>query len=179
MADRFVEALRSLERDGDAGPLGDLYADDSRAGSVQHPDAYLGRDGARQFWAAYRSTFATVESTFRTVIGGDRAAALEWTTAGTVSGNLVRYDGVTVLEFGDGRIVRSCAYYDATQLGRTTLRAAGVFPGSDAVPGMVPVEPVGQGDETSVPVRTEGPGGVDARPVVEENGWRSDPGETG
>jgi hypothetical protein len=179
MAGRFVEALRSLERDGDPGPVSGLYADDSRAGSVQRPDAHQGRVGVRQFWAAYRSTFGTVESTFRTVVEGDHAAALEWTTAGTVGGQLVRYDGVTVLEFDDGWIVRSCAYYDATQLGRETLRAAGISSGAGVVPEISTVEPVGEADATPVPVATEGPGVVDARPVPGDDGWRPDPGETG
>ena len=111
---------------------------------------YRGPDGARQFWLNYRSTFGDVESSFRTVVSSKDAAALEWTTEGTVSGTPVRYDGVTVLELAGGKITRSCAYFDTTRLGRETLRA-----------------------------RLPGPGGVDARLVDERDGWRSDPEEIG
>jgi ketosteroid isomerase-like protein len=164
VAQRFMEALRSLEHDGDPAALADLYAEDSRSGNLQRPDGFQGREGARQFWLTYRSTFGDVRSEFRTVVASADAAALEWTTEGTVNGRPVRYDGVTVLELAGGEIVRSCAYYDPTWLGRETLRAS--------------AEAAADGADDATE-REAGPGGVDARPIPEADGWRPDPEETG
>jgi hypothetical protein len=177
--------------------LADLYAEKSRSGNVQNPDGFLGPDGARQFWLTYRSTFGEVRSEFRTVVASDDAAALEWTTEGTVSGRPVRYDGVTVLDLVGGQIARSCAYYDATRLGREALRASTTDGGpvetsgddsasaaaddtsGDDSASAADASGVGSAEPTADEVGGGGPGGVDARPVPETDGWRTDPEEVG
>ena len=196
VAQRFVEALRTLEREGDPTALADLYAEKSRSGNVQHPDGFRGPDGARQFWLTYRSTFGEVRSEFRTVVASDDAVALEWTTEGTVGGRPVRYDGVTVLDLVGGQIARSCAYYDATRLGREALRASATggpaetsghgddsaaaddTSGDDSA-SAADTSGVGSAEPTADEVGGGGPGGVDARPVPETDGWRTDPEEVG
>ena len=42
--------------------------------------------------------------------------ALEWTTEGTSNGNLVSYDGVSILEIEDGKVRRFMAYFDTRRL---------------------------------------------------------------
>ena len=119
VAKKFIEALRTLEDTKDAGPLAALYTDGAAVGNVIAPDGFHGQGGAREFWTEYRGTFDTAKSTFRNVIAGDGAAALEWTTEGTgFEGHPFRYSGVTVLEIEGDRVSRSSAYFDPKALGR-------------------------------------------------------------
>jgi ketosteroid isomerase-like protein len=114
----FIEALRGLEQTRAVEPLIALYAEESSVGNVLHPDHFQGPDGARRFWTEYRGTFETLESTFQNIIVTEDRAALEWATTGTTTdGAPVRYSGVTILEFNDGKITRSTAYFDPVRLG--------------------------------------------------------------
>jgi ketosteroid isomerase-like protein len=113
LARRFIAALEQLEAGDGADGLAALYADDAVSGNVATSRTYDGPDGAREFWTGYRSTFDRIASEFRTVTVSDDSAALEWRSTGTLTaGDDVDYEGVTVLELRDGRIVRSTAYFD-------------------------------------------------------------------
>lgn len=113
LTQRFIDALQKLESDGDPGDLVDLYGADAVCGNIATETTYDGPDGARDFWSGYRSTFSEIRSEFRDVVSSDGAAALEWVTTAKLSGgDPVEYEGVTVLEFGDGAITRSTAYFD-------------------------------------------------------------------
>jgi ketosteroid isomerase-like protein len=115
----FIEALRTLEQNRDVEPLVALYAPDAVAGNVVAPDHFHGPDGAHRFWSEYRGAFKTLMSSFRNVIVTDDRAALEWMTVGTAFDDApVQYSGVTVLEFRDGKITRSTAYFDPKGLGQ-------------------------------------------------------------
>lgn len=118
-ADAFIEALRRLEDDADAEPLVELFADDAVCDNVAAARGLRGRSGARQFWSQDRALFGEVHSEFRNVIVGEDRVALEWTRTGTArDGDPVEFDGVSVLELSDGRIVRFKAYFDPSALGR-------------------------------------------------------------
>lgn len=122
---RFIEGLQRLESSGDPDALAALFADDADVGNVLVPEAYHGRDGAREFWTAYRKHFGEVRSSFRAVIVGEGRAALEWTTTGTsADGAPIAYDGVSVLEIAGDRIARFRAYFDSATLGREMRQAA-------------------------------------------------------
>ena len=119
IAERFIEALRSLERERNVEPLVALYTPEAAVGNVLAPDGFQGTDGARQFWTEYRGTFGDAESEFRNVIVGNGCAGLEWMTSGTgLNGEALQYSGVTILETSGERVSRSCAYFDAKSLGR-------------------------------------------------------------
>ena len=118
LARTFIDALHTLEDAKDSGPLAALYTDEAKAGNLLAPDHFTGPEGARTFWTEYRGTFETARSTFRNVIATDHGAALEWTTKGTgFQGGDFEYSGVTLLEFGNGKITRSSAYFDPKALG--------------------------------------------------------------
>lgn len=118
LTQRFIAALGELEQGGRVDDLVTLYRDDAAVGNVLEDRPLQGRDGARSFWTMYRHTFKTVKSTFRNVIVGDGRASLEWTCKGSFrEGQPVTYGGVTILEFQDGAIARSWAYFDAASLG--------------------------------------------------------------
>lgn len=119
VANKFIEALWTLEDAKDVEPLAGLYADEAAVGNVIAPDRFHGQDGARQFWTEYRGTFDAAKSKFRNVIAGDGRAALEWTTEGTsFEGRPFSYAGVTILEIEGGKVTRSSAYFDPKALGR-------------------------------------------------------------
>ena len=119
IANKFIEALHTLEETKDAGPLAGLYADTATVGNIIAPDHFHGPDGARTFWTEYRGTFDQARSEFRSVIASDSRAALEWTTEGTsFSGAPLSYSGVTILDIDGGKITRSAAYFDPSALGR-------------------------------------------------------------
>jgi predicted ester cyclase len=125
---RFIQALGQLERDSRLEELVALYRDDAKIGNVLEPLPLQGRNGARNFWTMYRNTFREVRSSFRNVLADERRAALEWTCeAKGRHGQPIKYEGVTVLEFQDGLITRSWAYFDGAGLG-AQLRQPEIVP---------------------------------------------------
>ena len=116
IAERFVEALRTLEEDRDVEPLAEIHADDCVVGNVSVPETFDGQDGLREFWTEYRKTFGEMKSTFRNVFASDGRAALEWTTEGTSNGDTVSYDGVSILEIEGDKVRRFMAYFDTRNL---------------------------------------------------------------
>jgi hypothetical protein len=119
LAETFINALHKLEETGDAGEIASLYADSAEIANVVTPKTFQGVDGARDFWTRYRETFGEMRSEFRNVIAIEGRAALEWTTNGTSKENHeITYSGVTILEFDGDKISRSCAYFNAHDLGR-------------------------------------------------------------
>lgn len=118
LAERFIDALRALERERDLEAIAGLFAAESEIGNIVSPRQFSGLEGAREFWRSYRSTFDAMESTFRNVVAADGRAALEWVTHGTsTDGDPFSYSGVSMLEFADGRIRRFWAYFDPHALG--------------------------------------------------------------
>ena len=116
-AERFIEALRRLEEGGDLEAMVPLYADGARLSNPTDERPHEGPDGARRFWGAYRAAFADVHSEFRNVVETDDVAILEWRSRGrTADGGDFEYDGVSVVEFADGRIRRFRAYFDPNEL---------------------------------------------------------------
>ena len=118
VVDDFIEAIATLEQDSDTKPLVELYAEHSQCGNVLDPERFEGPEGAEQFWSAYRSQFADVTSTYQTVVASESSATLEWQSEATINDESLAYRGVTVLEFANGRIIRSCAYFDPTAIPR-------------------------------------------------------------
>lgn len=122
VARTFIDGLHRLESDRDLEAIIATFAEQCEVGNVVSPEQFSGRDGAREFWSKYRDAFGEVHSTFRNVISGDGAAALEWTTEGTnPKGDPFRYDGVSILEVQDGRITRFRAYFNPAALGHQLL----------------------------------------------------------
>ena len=96
VAERFVEALRSLEEDRDVDALVEIHTEDCDVGNVAVP-----------------RTFGEMSSEFRNIFADDAGhAALEWNTSGQANGNDVSYDGVSLLEIEAGKVSRFRAYFD-------------------------------------------------------------------
>lgn len=119
MARQFIAALGKLEEGRSADGLVALHGDEAEVGNVNVPEKFHGQEGARQFWSEYRETFETLRSEFRNVIEGEERVALEWTTTGrSGTGKEIAYDGVSIIEYRDGKIARFRAYFDPSALGR-------------------------------------------------------------
>lgn len=128
LARQFIDALLRLERDRQLDDLVGLYREDAVIGNVLEPSPLEGPRGARSFWSMYRDTFQEVHSSFRCILSTEGGAALEWTSKGTSrQGQPFSYDGMTLLEFQDGKIARSWAYFDPSALG-SQLRQPTVTP---------------------------------------------------
>ena len=116
-AEQFIDALRRVEDAGNVDAMAPLHAPDAEISNVTMAEPERGPDGAKHFWTKYRESFTRVHSEFRNLVESDEAALLEWTTdVTTAAGVSTRYDGVSVLEFGGGKIRRFRAYFDPTAL---------------------------------------------------------------
>jgi hypothetical protein len=132
LAQRFIDALRSIEREGHGAveSMAALFAD---AATLANPaldqtgHQRQGRDGARAFWNAYADAFAGATTEFSHVTIGSNAIGLFWTTRG---GSLdpddqpLSYVGATLVEHdGDGLITGFRGYYDTQALKATATGA--------------------------------------------------------
>jgi len=116
-ADEFIAALRRLEEHNDVEAIVSLFADDAEVSSLTDAVPHHGREGARRYWEAYRDSFEEVRSEFRNVVSGGDIVVLEWTSRGRgVEGRAFEYDGVSVVEFRDGKVRRFRAYFDPAEL---------------------------------------------------------------
>ena len=117
-AEQFIAALREVEDAGTVKAMGPLHTDDAEISNVAMTHTDRGPAGAEQFWTKYRESFTRVHSEFRNIVESEEAALLEWsTTVTTAVGVSTTYDGVSVLEYGDGgRIRRFRAYFNPNAL---------------------------------------------------------------
>ena len=114
-SEKFVEALKKLESDGDVETIAGLFSDDCEIGNVVTDKS----SNAKEFWEIYRKNFDTVSSEFKNKIFGENHSALEWTTSGKTSkGEEFQYSGVSILEVDGDKITRFHAYFDPAKLGK-------------------------------------------------------------
>jgi ketosteroid isomerase-like protein len=116
---QFTDALTALERDGDVDAIVSLFSDRCDIGNAVSPKVFVGHDGAREFWTAYRSWFGRIHSSIHNVIDSGGRSAIEWSSTGTsATGHFVSYEGVSILDFDGGRISRFRAYFNPDALSR-------------------------------------------------------------
>lgn len=116
---RFIDALGKLEEANELDPLVALFADSCEVGNVVAPRTFEGKEGAHAFWRTYRETLGDVKSEFRNIIATDDRVVLEWSTTGAnPEGKPIDYDGVSILEIEQDKIVRFWAYFDPAKLGQ-------------------------------------------------------------
>jgi limonene-1,2-epoxide hydrolase len=114
-ARRFVDALRSVEDDGDTDPMAALATDDTRWTSSGAAHSQQGPDGAQTFWEAYRRAYADITSHFTTVTETDSRAVLEWVSTGHHhDGQPVRYVGATMIDLDGDTVGEVRLYFDTT-----------------------------------------------------------------
>jgi ketosteroid isomerase-like protein len=125
-AQRFVDALRKLEKQGDVEAMVALFTDDAQVSNVVSAKVFSGADGARRFWTEYKATLGQVESTFRNMIESGDRVALEWETKGSANnGAAIAYEGVSIIEWDGDRVRRFFAYFDPHALGQELAHGNG------------------------------------------------------
>lgn len=115
-ADTFIQALYRLESDREVEPIASLFAPDADVSNPLVKHAGEGEGGAAAFWTSYRSAFETVHSEFRNIVEDDRASLLEWVSQGTSKSGPFRYGGVSVVEWGNGKVTAFRTYFDPAQV---------------------------------------------------------------
>lgn len=112
--DRFVETLLAAEQTGDAGPLSQLYAEESECKNLSNDEPANGVAGAKQFWDNYLKAFKSIKSHFHNILSTDDHAVLEWTSKGELpSGKPIEYRGVSVLMYEGDKVKCFHSYYDS------------------------------------------------------------------
>jgi ketosteroid isomerase-like protein len=128
LTERFTAALHHLDAESDAQPMVDLTADDAQLVKLNQTHEARGRDGAKRFWEDYRHVFGELETTFTSSTVGEKTAALEWESRGTLSsGKPFSYRGVTVIESdgSDNEMVTGVrTYYDSAAFLQETAGTA-------------------------------------------------------
>ncbi len=126
-AQQFIDALHELEQCDPAASetqidnLVTLFSPQTRLTNAALQLAgkeESGIDGARRFWSEYKSALGQCFSSFHHVTNDANAAGLFWTTEGTgMNGQAVKYDGVSLLEYGEDGLIRFFrGYYDTRDL---------------------------------------------------------------
>ena len=114
VAQRFVEALRAVEEQGDIERMVSLFDESAELSNPMGPAPHVGQEGAREFWRIYRDSFEQIHSDFSRIVESGDAAMLEWTSHGRIRGDRpIDYSGVSVLELRDGKVRRFRAYFDS------------------------------------------------------------------
>lgn len=118
ISEKFIEALSSLEANGEVEDIVALFSDDCEVGNVTLTNNLSGTEGAREFWTNYRKTFKDIKSEFKNKLAADGTAALEWITTGSsATGHEINYEGVSILETDGEKISRFYAYFNPAKLG--------------------------------------------------------------
>lgn len=113
VAQRFIEALRAVEEQGDIERMVSLFDEHAELSNPMGPAPHVGHDGAREFWRTYRDSFEEIRSDFSRIVETDDAAMLEWTSHGRIRGDRpIDYSGVSVLDVRDGKVRRFRTYFD-------------------------------------------------------------------
>ncbi|NEQ23776.1 MAG: nuclear transport factor 2 family protein [Microcoleus sp. SIO2G3] len=114
LAEKFMHTLQAIESSKDVEPLVALFASDAEVSNLLMTEPLTGQEGARQFWQKYLSVFDQIHSEFTHVAEGGHSIALEWTSTGTlISGEPIKYRGVSLIERHMGQVQRFRTYYDS------------------------------------------------------------------
>lgn len=120
IVEEFIRNLQAAERSGNPRDLVEMFDANAELANLTRTNTHsktTHKDSALHFWRQYLAAFESVQTEFTHQIDNGHAAVLEWWSRGLLSmGTPVRYNGVTVIEYEDGRILRLRTYYDSAAL---------------------------------------------------------------
>jgi ketosteroid isomerase-like protein len=94
-----------------------FFATTCRYTDVPHSMSWDGHDGIRKMFDAATAFHPDFEFTLREGFRDDRRYTFEWTCSGTVSGEKLSYEGVSVgVLDSDSRVIEQRDYYNAEDL---------------------------------------------------------------
>lgn len=126
IVNEFMKRLQDAERTRDTKRLSELFAEDAELLNLTRPISHTKQSDPtssppsipsfppQQFWSQYLHAFSNIQSHFTEVMDDGRTAVLEWHSSGQLPTELpIEYNGVSILEYENGRITRFRTYYDS------------------------------------------------------------------
>ncbi|MCJ8518380.1 ketosteroid isomerase-like protein [Pseudorhizobium tarimense] len=123
LTDQFIDALHRLEGDRDLNAMASLFSEDAEVANPLIHRENGGARAAKEFWSQYRDAFDDIRSDFRSVRDTDGVAFLEWHSEGSIDGQSFHYDGVSVIEEADGKIIAFRTYFDTRHIPNAHTRS--------------------------------------------------------
>jgi steroid delta-isomerase-like uncharacterized protein len=126
--------------EGDLDVVDEIYAEDFVLHDPSSPDGTRGREGYREYVAAYRDAFPDAEYVVEELVAEGDAVVMRYTASGTHEGELmgveptgeaVSVTGMELYHVDDERITEMWTNYDALGV----LRQLGVVPSVDELAG--------------------------------------------
>ena len=113
-ANSFAKLVQQAETEKNADTLALHFADDATLEAPVRGHTDTGTSGAKAFWQQYLDAFDTIRSEFGNIHSIGNTGVLEWESAGKLRGGTpIRYKGVSIVEFADGKVKRFATYYDS------------------------------------------------------------------
>lgn len=123
LTERFMRTLQEMEQSGNTRAMVELFHDEAELHRLSGDADATGREGAQKFWQEYLSAFQKIRSRFTNVIENDSSAVLEWvSSAEPATAKPFEYQGVSIIEVENGKVVRFRTYYDTAQFAQTTAK---------------------------------------------------------
>ena len=113
-ANKFAEALQTIESTRDPAALVALFTSDASLESIAMQQPIRGIDAIAEFWQEYLAFFDKLETTFSSIVATDAISVLEWFSKGVLAGGGdIDYRGVSLLQFKGDQVAVFRTYYDS------------------------------------------------------------------
>ena len=113
IAEKFMDALQTIEKENEVDALVELFSDEASLKRMTHK-SYEGKGEAKKFWQEYLEPFDTISTEFFKVTEDDETVVLEWESKGKLAnGHDIDYRGVSSFDTEGGEVVRFRTYYDS------------------------------------------------------------------
>jgi len=108
---QWLEAYRKawMERDADAAAA--LFTEDATYAEQPYQDAFVGRQGVRDYWARVTAAQSRIEMKYGTPITVGKRTAVEWWTTLENGGVPVTLAGAFILTFDEAGLCRTLREY--------------------------------------------------------------------
>lgn len=114
----FTKRLNQAEATGDVEALAQLFTDNAALTNLTRHNTHTRRSEsshtAREYWHQYLHAFEEVDSQFVRITDTGEMAILEWHSTGHLRMGLpIEYNGVSIIEYKDEKILAFRTYYDS------------------------------------------------------------------
>lgn len=111
--EKFTHALHAIDQTGDCNKMTELFSEQCEISNVAIKPMH-GKKGVERFWQDYCSMFNHIKTDFHRIHETNGKGFLEWTSRGELkSGRPIVYEGMTMIEWDQDRIVRFKAFHDS------------------------------------------------------------------
>ena len=107
----WLDAYRRAWTERDADAAAALFTEDATYAEQPYQDAFIGRDGVRDYWSRATATHANVEIRYGTPITAGECTAVEWWTTLENDGAPITLAGAFLLTFDGSGLCRTLREY--------------------------------------------------------------------